>query len=134
MFIIQRGNQTLIASLLIIIIHGIISPTCSGAIYPCYAPPVVYGGTCQSDTAVFGNPETRVTYVINQINNVGTLICCQALGCGPHNSKICSKWGMYEIGCSTSSIDICLPWGSNVAKPAIKCKGAPSGTSIEWSH
>ena len=104
------------------------------ASYPCYAPPNFMGPQCESATALWGSPETRVTYIINQVNNVGTLLCCQALGCGPPRSKHCSEWKMYDVGCSSRSIDVCLPWGSNVAKPAIKCKGIPTGTSVEWSH
>ena len=27
-----------------------------------------------------------------------------------------------------------LEWGENIAKPAIKCKGIPSGSGVEWNY
>ena len=36
-----------------------------------------------SNTAIFGSPNHRIKYTIDQRNNVGTLICCQVKACGP---------------------------------------------------
>lgn len=99
----------------------------------CYAPPFVYGYTCRSSTSIFGSPGYRITYSIRQVNNAGTLICCQALACGPAYGSSCSGFGMYNLGCSSGSISATMPWGNNLATPAIKCKGTPFGTAIEWS-
>ena len=99
----------------------------------CYAPPFVYGSTCYSSTSIIGSPGYKIRYSIEQVNNVGTLICCQALACGPAYTSSCSGFRMYDIGCSTGSISATMPWGNNLATPAIKCKGNPSPTSIQWS-
>ncbi len=101
--------------------------------YACYAPPLVYGGVCRGSTAIFGSSGHSVRYSISQVNNVGTLICCQVQGCGPANSRACTSWGLYSVGCSTTSISVTVPWGNNLAQPAIKCYGSPFGTSIQWS-
>lgn len=101
----------------------------------CWAPPDFYGGTCRSSTSVFGRPGHRITYSLKQVNNVKTEICCQAFACGPTYFLRCSSgFRMFDIGCSTGSISATMPWGNNVATPAIKCKGIPFGTAIEWSH
>ena len=100
----------------------------------CYAPPSFYGSTCRSSTSIFGSPGYRIRYSIEQVNNVGTLICCQVLACGPAYTSSCSGFRMYDIGCSTGSISATMPWGNNLATPAIKCKGSPFGTAIQWSH
>ena len=100
----------------------------------CYAPPLVYGGVCKSKTAIIGHDGARVSYSITPTNNAKPLVCCKARGCGPSHHSSCSGWGMYDIGCSHSSFQAVLPWGSNADHPAIQCYGNPTGTSIEWSH
>ena len=100
----------------------------------CYAPPFVYGGECKASTGVIGSPGLKITYSIDQVNNVGTLICCKALGCGSVTDTDCSTWGTYDLGCSSSSIVASLLWGNNAATPAIQCYGNPTGTSIQWSY
>jgi len=86
----------------------------------CYAPPFFYGAVCSSPIVVFGSREGRMSYSVSQVNNIGTLICCKARGCGPAYSTSCSGWGMYSIGCSTASIRATLPLGNNLAPPAIQ--------------
>ena len=99
----------------------------------CYAPPLVYGGECKASTSIFGSPGLKVHYSVDQVNNAGTLICCQALGCNFASSTDCSTWEFYGIGCSSSSISAAVLWGNNAATPAIKCYGSPTGTSLKWS-
>ena len=100
----------------------------------CYAPgPLVDGPVCKSSTELFGRPGSKVHYSIYQVNDVGTLICCKALGCGPRSSLQCSAWGWYSIGCSKTSLQEALPWGNNAAYPSIQCTGSPVGTPLTWS-
>ncbi|CAB4029822.1 Hypothetical predicted protein, partial [Paramuricea clavata] len=54
--------------------------------------------------------------------------------CGRPWSNQCSSFKFYNIGCSSSSLSATLPWGNNLATPAIKCYGNPFGTSLSWSH
>lgn len=99
----------------------------------CYAPPAIYGGECFSSTSIFGAPGYKVTYSISQVNTVATLICCQVQACGPVTGTTCSTWGLYDVGCSSSSIDVTVPWGDNVATPGIRCYAVGTGTSLRWS-
>ena len=100
--------------------------------YACYAPPLYYGRNCESSTAVFGSPGLKITYSISQVNQVGTTICCEVLGCESANQG--SGCRMTSVGCSATSITATVFWGNVVATPAISCYGTPFGTSIEWSH
>ena len=106
--------------------------TASASRNACYAPPLVYGGVC-TGTGIFGSDGYILTYSIDQVNNAGTLLCCQVRGCGPIGGRSCTTFGFYDAGCSSSSIVVSVPWGNNAATTAIRCKGVATGTSVQWS-
>ena len=102
------------------------------AVNTCYAPPLFYGPKCNSSTAILGSPEWKITYRIEQANNLLMLICCKGLGCGPLDSSNCGVWKWYDLGCSITSIQGALPWGNNTAYPSIQCYGSPLEITLTW--
>merc|ERR1711962_820610 len=90
-----------------------------------------YGPVDKSRTAVFGHQGYRLCYSAEQINTVGTLLCCEGLGF--YNNGRSRRW--YSLGCANSgAVKACVSWGNVVATPEIKCKGVPFGTMYSWSH
>ena len=64
-------------------------------------------------------------YSAEQVNNVGTLLCCDGKG---FNAAGTQQW--YTIGCSNNgAVKKCVSWGNVLASPAIRCKGTPTGTA-----
>ena len=101
----------------------------------CYAPPMVMGPGCNVGPTLWGShARTRIRYSVSQVNNVGTMLCCEALACGRLYSSRCGSFGWKNLGCSTSSISGTLPWGNNVAQPRVRCKGVPFGTTYQASY
>ena len=96
----------------------------------CYAPPMAYGGACYSSQSIIGSNETFVSYSA-RITSGNTSVQCQALGCGYNQNDSC-RFGWYDIG-NMNRGSIRLYWGNNAGSPAIKCKGIPLGTTMEWS-
>ncbi|XP_048252872.1 uncharacterized protein LOC125381004 [Haliotis rufescens] len=94
----------------------------------CWAPPFVFGSTCSSDTSIFGSPGHRVRYSVSVTGNGGTLVCCEARTCDTRGCRLRS------IGCGSSTFASTVPWGNNLATPAVKCKGTPFGAFIRFSH
>ena len=93
----------------------------------CYAPPFVFGPVCNSWGAVVGSPNWKVTYSVTVNGNAGTLVCCEGLGYNPGE-----QWT--SIGCGYEDFSGTVPWGNVAAMPSIKCKGAPFGATLSWSH
>merc|ERR1712002_590622 len=96
-----------------------------------WAGPNFYGPVEKSSSAVFGHQGYQLCYSAEQVNTVGTLLCCEGLGFG--NGGRTRQW--YNLGCSNSGpVKRCVSWGAVAATPEIKCKGIPLGTMYSWSH
>jgi hypothetical protein len=98
-----------------------------------WAAPLTYGPKDRSSRALHGSTGTRVCYKVSQVNNVGTLLCCEGLEFTKGRKGRDIK-GWRSLGCSTSSLKLCVHWGNVVAYPTVKCMGKPLGTMYSWKY
>lgn len=88
-----------------------------------YAPLFTYGPKSKSHTALAGRNGLKRCYSVEQKNNVGTLLCCEAKG----YRGSAEYW--LNIGCSNNqAVKGCANWGNNFAYPGVRCYGNPLGT------
>lgn len=93
-----------------------------------YAPPFTYGPKSKSHTALAGRNGLKKCYSVEQKNNVGTLLCCEAKG----YRGSAEYW--QNIGCSNNqAVKGCADWGNNFAYPEVRCYGNPFGTGYTWN-
>ena len=105
----------------------------------CYAPPFFMGRECNAGPGLIGmNKDVKVYYSVSQVNNVGTLLCCQAWACGrlwDIWTPKCHSFRWYSLGCSYSDALIgVFPWGNTTGQPKVRCKGIPFGTFYRASR
>ena len=126
----MKFSATFLSCLILVLIVDHVK----GAGGSCWAAPMVYGPTCQSNTAVFPWAGTtssfRINYSVRVTGNGGTLVCCLARGYNQRTNK--EQWT--SIGCGHSSLGGSVVWGNSLSLPAIKCQGTPFGAMVSWSH
>ena len=99
--------------------------------YGCVAPPLVMGGVCHSDEALWGTlPTTVVCYAVEPLGD--TTLECNGLGLSCDFSGACCRWKMHSLGYMHEG-SYCLLWGATAAKPAIQCAGKVLGSLFQWT-
>nr|ABY87370.1 unknown protein 7 [Haliotis diversicolor] len=98
------ANLSLLA--IVAVAMMVVVPQVHGRGGSCWAPPIVYGATCTSDSSIFGSPGYKAHYTVSVNGNAGTLVCCDGLFC---DNTGCS---MMSIGCVTPALALPSPGGT----------------------
>ena len=98
--------------------------------YPCVAAIGTWGPVCTSPVPLRGVKGTYANYHVTVYS--ATTVECQAVGMSNYVTTTQCKWDWHNLGVVNNNY-VSLIWDTQNSYPAIRCKGSPFGSQLDWT-